>query len=107
MPSMGSMADMGKGNQYLVNPDVRMNSIERLTVMLLRLVAWIALLLLVLSLCGDLITFFSGGGITFSLFVAAVVRWMTTLATWSIAAVTLLAFASIVESLIMMRHNKS
>ena len=107
LPNMANMADMGKGNPYLVNPDVRLNSIERLTVMLLRLVAWIALLLLVLTLCGDFITFVSSGSISFNSFVNAIVRWLQMIATWSISAVTLLALASIVESLATMRNNRT
>ena len=107
MPNMGNMADMGKGNPYLMNPDVRLNSIERMTVMLLRLVAWIALLLLVISICSSMISFLSSGGITFSSFLRGIESWLVTFVTGALAAVTLLGLASIVESLVMIRNNRS
>lgn len=118
MPNMGNMANMGKGNPYLVNPDVRMNSIERLTVLLIRLAAWVALLVLAITLCADFIQIFTGesvsfGGttvsspVTFSSVLNGFIDLLKTFAGGAIAAVTLLGLASIVESLIMMRHNRS
>lgn len=100
------MADMGKGNPYLSNPDVRLNSIERMTVTLMRLVAWIALILLIISICSSMISYLSAGGITFSSFLRAIESWLGTFAGGALAAVTLLGLASIVESLVAMR-NKS
>jgi small-conductance mechanosensitive channel len=107
MPSMGSMADMGKGNPYLVNPEIRMNSIERLTVLLIRLVAWLALVILVITLCGDTITAFSVGTGSFNALVNIFVGLLKELVAGAVTAVLLLGFASVVESLITMRHNRS
>lgn len=118
MPNMANMANMGKGNPYLVNADVRLNSLERLTVMLIRLAAWIALLVLAITLCADFIRIFTGNsvsfggttvtsGVTFSSLLDGFIDLLRTFATGAIAAVTLLGLASIVESLIMMRHNRT
>lgn len=118
MPSMGNMANMGKGNPYLVNPDVRLNSLERLTVLLIRLAAWVALLVLAITLCADLIRIFTGNsvsitgttftsGVTFSSVLDGFIDLLRAFATGAITAVTLLGLASIVESLVMMRHNRS
>jgi hypothetical protein len=115
---MANMANMGKGNPYLVNADVRLNSLERLTVMLIRLAAWIALLVLAITLCADFIRIFTGNsvsfggttvtsGVTFSSLLDGFIDLLRTFATGAIAAVTLLGLASIVESLIMMRHNRT
>jgi hypothetical protein len=102
---MGNMADMGKGNPYLMNPEIRLNSLERMTVMLMRLVAWIALVLLVISLCTDAISFLSVGGFSFSGFLSAIGRWLEAFAGGALAAVTLLGLASVVESLVAIRQN--
>lgn len=119
MPSMANMANMGKGNPYLINADVRLNSLERLTVMLIRLAAWVALLVLAITLCAQFIAIFTNNsvtinsnlstssGLTFSGVVNGFIDLLQTFATGAVAAVTLLGLASIVESLVMMRHNRS
>jgi hypothetical protein len=119
MPNIGNMANMGKGNPYLVNADVRLNSLERLTVMLIRLAAWVALLVLAITLCVDFIRIFTGesvsfGGttvstnvVTFQGILNGFVNLLRTFAAGAIAAVGLLGLASIVESLVMMRHNRT
>jgi len=100
---------MGGGNPYLSNPDTatRMNSIERLTVMLLRLVAWIALIVVIISVCADGLAYLTSGGITFGSLLSASARYLVAFAQGAVGAVTLFALASIVESLIIIRQNRS
>lgn len=107
MPNMSQMSNMGGGNPYLVNPDIRLNSIERITVLLLRLVAWISLIIVIISVCADGLSYLTAGGITFGGLLNATARYLGAFATGAIAAVTLLALASIVESLIVIRQNRS
>ncbi len=107
MPDMGNMANMGKGNPYLVNPDVKLNSLERLTVLLIRLVAWIALILLIIRVCGGGIDSLMNSNGSFGLIWRAFLNYLAEFAGGAIAAVSLLALASIVESLATMRSNRS
>ena len=107
MPDMGNMANMAKGNPYLVNPDVKLNSLERMTVLLLRLVAWIALLLLIIRVCGRGIDALMNSGGSFGIIWNAFLNLLAEFAGGAIAAVSLLALASIVESLATMRSNRS
>jgi len=100
---------MGGGNQYLSNPDAasRMNSIERLTVMLLRLIAWVALIVVIISVCADGLAYLTAGGISFGGLLSATADLLVRFAQGAIGAATLFALASIVESLIIIRQNRS
>jgi hypothetical protein len=78
--------------------------------MLLRLIAWIALIILVIGLCGDffnvVLSAGNQGGDTFRFLVNGFVSMLRNFAVGAVTAATLLALASIVESLIVMRRNR-
>jgi hypothetical protein len=80
--------------------------------MLLRLIAWISLIFVVISLCGnffDLIlgTGQEGRGDTFRYLIRGFVNMVQGFALAAVPAATLLALASIVESLIVIRRNRT
>jgi hypothetical protein len=82
---------------------------ERTAIMLLRLIAWISLIFVVVTLC---IQFFRGildvgQGDVFRNLLSLLATLLGNFAIQATAAATLLALASIVESLIVIRRNRS
>jgi len=76
--------------------------------MLLRLIGWISLIFVVVTLCA---LFFRrildvGQGDVFRNLLDLVVTLLGNFASWAVPAATLLALASIVESLIVIRRNR-
>ena len=98
----------GGGLNSYIGVNVDATPIERTTIMLLRLIAWISLIFVVISLCAE---FFRqivviGQGDAFQRLLALVTSLLSGFATGAVAAAGLLALASIVESLIVIRRNR-
>jgi hypothetical protein len=99
----------GGGLNTYIGANVDASPPERTAIMLLRLIAWISLIFVVVTLC---VGFFRGildvgQGDVFRNLLDLLVRLLGGFAQLAVPAATLLALASIVESLIVMRRNRS
>ena len=102
------MRPAGGGLSAYIGANVQASPVERTTIMLLRLIAWIALIVLVIALCGDFFDVILNAGRTTDTFRNLLNGFITLLRNFALGAVTaagLLALASIVESLIVIRRN--
>lgn len=99
----------GGGLGQYISANVQASPVERFSIMLLRLIAWIALIILVIALCADFFNVVTNlpRGEEFRGLLNGFASMLRNFAVGAVTAATLLALASIVESLIVMRRNRT